>query len=133
MVKKILTLLPVMILVIYKQFTNIIFIMIMFNIIDYITGIIASVNSGVPFNGDVAIKGIFKKISYLMYVLVSVGVDVTIADYFKTDHTIFITGAVIVWLIGNEAMSILSNVTKVTNLKLPDVLKNALEKFFKGE
>lgn len=127
-VRKLIVLMPVILLVILKQYVNIIFILLLFNILDYITGILASLHNDVKFNYNVAIKGIFKKIMYFAYIMVSVGVDVTVSEYFNVKNQIFLTGIICVWLIGNESISILNNITSVTKLKIPNVLRGTIKK-----
>lgn len=127
-IRKLVLLLPAILLVIMEQYVNIIFILLLFNIVDYVTGIVSSLHNNVAFNSDIAIKGIFKKIMYFAYIIVSVGVDVTVSEYFKVSDQIFLTGIICVWLIGNEALSILHNITNVTKLKIPNILYKTIQK-----
>lgn len=113
--------------------------------IDYGTGILSASYEGLNNPGDptkglnskIGIKGIIKKVGYLVVVVVSI-----MLDYVITNASIYIgidLGAlkniipilVLVWLFLNECISILENVSKI-NDKLPpfllDIIKSSKEK-----
>lgn len=97
------------------------------NIIDYATALIAIKINGGKFDSNTGIKGIYKKV--LMWLLVVVGVIFdgvlkyaaeAIGFEFKID---FLIGCIVcVWLVFNEMISILENI-KACGIKLPPFLE----------
>lgn len=97
------------------------------NVIDYITALIACKMQGKPWDSNVGIKGICKKV--LMWLLVVVGAifDELLAYASNTvgvklPFTFLVAAVVAVWLICNELISILENI-KECGVKLPPFLE----------
>ncbi|WP_034438858.1 phage holin family protein [Clostridium ihumii] len=91
-----------------------------FVVIDYITGIMASILEK-KLSSEVGFRGIFKKV--LTFVLVGVA---HIIDCYLLGGSGAIRTAVIFFYISNEGISILENTAKI-GLPIPDKLKNILE------
>lgn len=94
--------------------------LIAFVVIDYLTGIMASILEQ-KLSSEVGFRGIFKKI--LTFVLVGVA---HIIDYYLVGGSSVIRTAVIFFYISNEGISILENTAKI-GLPIPDKLRNILE------
>lgn len=97
------------------------------NVIDYVTALIAVKMQGKQWDSSVGIKGIFKKV--LMWLLVVVGVIfdelITYASEtvgIKAPFAFLISSIVAIWLICNELISILENV-KACGVNLPPFLE----------
>ena len=97
------------------------------NFVDYLTGVFAAPFRGEKISSAVGLRGIIKKIS--MWLLVIVGVIVDELLRYTTDviglalpFTFFVACLVCVWLICNELLSILENL-KDTGVKLPTFLE----------
>lgn len=97
-------------------------------IVDYLTGVTNSIIKGEDFDIDKAIKGILKKINYIYIVLSCVIFDVTIKNSYNVEMNMssFICG----WLILNEVISTLSNITN--NKILPKNLIEYIKKIREG-
>lgn len=100
--------------------------MVVCNIIDYITGLMASVNRSEGISSYKSMKGIMKKVA--MWLLVVVGAIVDHLIIYCTDvvgidlHINFIVAAVVaVWITCNELISILENLVDI-GVKIPDFL-----------
>ncbi|BDR76139.1 phage holin family protein [Clostridium tetani] len=91
-----------------------------FVVIDYLTGIMASILEQ-KLSSEVGFRGIFKKI--LIFVLVGVA---NIIDSYLISSGNAIRTTVIFFYISNEGISILENATRI-GLPVPDKLKNILE------
>jgi toxin secretion/phage lysis holin len=100
-------------------------------IIDYFTGL-AKANYAAEISSKKGIKGIVKKVCYLVLVSVGIGVDFLItytSGYlginigFKAFFSILIS----VWLIINELISILENIAKL-GVPVPDFLTKIISK-----
>lgn len=93
------------------------------NVIDWITGLLASYQKGIKITSKESFKGISKKIS--MYILVIVGfmLDMLI-DYVSTGMDIvlpfvgFVACIIAVWLVLNELISITENCEEI-GVKVP--------------
>ncbi|MBV1819908.1 phage holin family protein [Clostridium cochlearium] len=94
--------------------------LIAFVVIDYLTGIMASILEQ-RLSSEVGFRGIFKKI--LIFVLVGVA---NIIDSYLIGNGSAIRTAVIFFYISNEGISILENATRI-GLPIPERLKNVLE------
>lgn len=94
--------------------------LIVFVVIDYLTGIMASILAQ-KLSSEVGFRGIFKKV--LTFVLVGVA---HIIDFYIIGSGSAIRTAVIFFYISNEGISILENTAKI-GLPIPERLKNVLE------
>ncbi|MGO5066435.1 MULTISPECIES: phage holin family protein [unclassified Clostridium] len=94
--------------------------LIAFVVIDYLTGIMASILEQ-KLSSEVGFRGIFKKV--LTFVLVGVA---HIIDHYLIGSGSAIRTAVIFFYISNEGISILENTAKI-GLPIPERLKNVLE------
>lgn len=94
--------------------------LIAFVVIDYLTGIMASILEQ-KLSSEVGFRGIFKKV--LTFVLVGVA---HIIDFYIIGSGSAIRTAVIFFYISNEGISILENTAKI-GLPIPDKLRNVLE------
>lgn len=99
--------------------------LIVFMIIDYITGIISAIKNQ-QLSSKIGFWGIIKKI--LMLALVAVSVEV---DRLTGESGVFRT-IVIYFYVGNEGISILENLIEC-DIKVPEKLKNILEQITKGD
>lgn len=96
------------------------------NIIDYITGIFATKYRGNKISSYVSFKGIVKKVSMWLLVYVGVLVDNLILyseDYMGINlHFNFVVASLVaVWLLINEIISILENISD-TGVEIPSFL-----------
>lgn len=96
------------------------------NIIDYITGLMASSNRNEKLSSYRSLKGIFKKVS--MYLLIIVGfmvdtlINFTVTNLnFNFSFPTFVSCIITVWLICNEVISILENLIDI-GIELPQFL-----------
>lgn len=101
------------------------------NIIDYATGIVAAVYRGERVSSDVGFHGIAKKICMWLLVLVGHIVDFIIVEMGHTMHIEFgfdslVALAVIFWLLANELISILENIHDI-GTPLPAFLAKLVE------
>ena len=101
------------------------------NIIDYATGIVAAVCRGERVSSDVGFKGIAKKVCMWLLVLAGHIVDFIIVEMGHTMQIEFginclVALAVIFWLIANELISILENIAD-TGTPLPPFLTKLVE------
>lgn len=91
------------------------YILVLTNIIDYVTGIVAAACRGERVSSEVGFRGIAKKVSMWLLVGVGVIVDYLIKTMGHTLHIEFtfsclVSLAVIFWLLANELISILENI-----------------------
>lgn len=99
------------------------------NIIDYVTAIIGAFERNEPITVKQSIKGIAKKLNHLFYVLVSLIIDIVINQYFKTDTSFtFISSSVIIWLMLHELISITINISNFNNEDIPPLIRDFLER-----
>lgn len=110
--------------------------MVLCNVIDYLTGIFASVSKGEKVSSAVGIKGIFKKVC--MWLLVVVGAIVDQLIKYATDTVgltfpfVFLVACIVaVWIICNELISILENIS-ATGVKIPGFLMKIV-RYIKGK
>lgn len=93
-------------------------------ILDYITGVISAMYNK-KLNSKIGLKGIFKKVFYLLIVALSVILDNIMGD------TGAIRTLVIYFFVANDGISILENASEM-NIPLPKKLIDTLEQL-KGE
>ena len=99
------------------------------NIVDYVTAIIGAFERNEPITVKQSIKGIAKKLNHLFYVLVSLIIDIVINQYLKTDTSFtFIRSGVIIWLMLHELISITVNISNFNNEDIPPLIKDFLER-----
>lgn len=91
--------------------------MVLCNVIDYVTAILAAIYTGEKVDSARGIKGIIKKVS--MWLLVVVGVIVDNLIIYATENIgfsfplVFLVACIVaVWIICNELISILENIKK---------------------
>jgi len=106
-------------------------IMVACNVIDYITGLVASRYRNEPINSYKSFRGIAKKICMWLLVIVGALVDQLILYAGSTvginlPFTFLVACIVAVWIICNEMISILENI-KDTGVKLPPFLLPLVE------
>lgn len=111
-------------------------ILVILNIVDYITGIMASIYKGDPLTSYRSFKGIAKKICQWLLVLVSALIDWLIIFSveqlgFTAPFAFLIACAVAIWLSFNETISIIENM-KAMEVKAPPFLK-PLAKYVKNK
>ena len=104
--------------------------MVLCNVIDYITGIFAAIYRGEKISSSVGLRGIIKKISMWLLVVVGVIVDQLILYATETIGITFplsflVACIVVVWIICNELISILENIKK-SGVKVPAFLDKIL-------
>lgn len=93
------------------------------NVIDYITGIFAAISRGEKISSAVGFKGIMKKVCMWLLVVVGVIIDeliryATETIGFKLPFVFLIACIVAIWIVCNELISILENI-KSTGTKVP--------------
>lgn len=104
-----------------------VFIMVACNIIDYITGLVASKYRDESINSYKSFRGIAKKVCMWLLVIVGALVDQLILYAGKTvgitlPFTFLIACIVAIWIICNEIISILENIKDI-GVKLPPFLQ----------
>ena len=101
------------------------------NLIDYVTGIMAAARRGEKVNSSIGIWGIAKKVCMWLLVLVGYIIDFIITEMSHTVHidigvsNVFAL-VVIFWLMANELISILENINDV-GVDYPAPLMKILE------
>jgi len=103
-------------------------ILIVANIVDYITAILGAFSRGEKIDLNISIKGIVKKINLLILVCVSLMIDALINYYFGIENYTFITASVIIWLTMHEILSILENIGRNNDIKIPKILLDMVER-----
>lgn len=102
-------------------------VLILLMICDYISGMAYAFISH-TLSSKTGIRGIIKKLCYLLAVAASMGVDWVISSVnVVTENTCAVAVLVTVWLIINEIISILENLKK-TGVPLPKFLYKIIEK-----
>jgi len=106
-------------------------IMVTCNVIDYITGLVASRYRNEPINSYKSFRGIAKKICMWLLVVVGALVDQLILYAgntvgIKLPFTFLIACVVAIWIVCNEMISILENVKDI-GVKLPPFLLPLVE------
>ena len=107
------------------------YILVLTNILDYLTGIGAAVYRGERVSSDVGFHGIAKKVCMWLLVLVGYIVDYIIISMGHTMHIEFgfeclVAAAVVFWLLANELISILENIADI-GVPMPAFLLRAVE------
>lgn len=110
--------------------------MVLCNVIDYFTGIFAAVNNGKKISSATGIKGIFKKVCMWLLVIVGAIVDELIkyatATVGLTFPFVFLVSCIVaVWIICNELISILENIS-AAGVKVPGFLMKIV-RYIKGK
>ena len=103
-------------------------ILIVANIVDYITAILGVISRGEKIDLNISIKGIIKKINLLILVCVSLMIDALINYYFGTENYTFITASVIIWLTLHEIISIIQNIKRNSDIEIPRILLDMIER-----
>ena len=80
------------------------------NLIDYATGLMASKYRAQDINSYKSIRGIFKKVSMWLLVVVGAIIDASTSIGWKSPVTFLVACVVAMWLICNEIISILENI-----------------------
>lgn len=97
------------------------------NILDYITGLFAIPYRDKKLKSEYSMKGIIKKISMWCLVVLGFFLDLVLQHYgldLKLPYTI--TCIVATWIIVNEAISILENISDM-GVKVPAVLQKVVD------
>jgi toxin secretion/phage lysis holin len=103
----------------FGGWSTLIQILVVFVVIDYLTGLLASGYEG-KLSSKVGFKGIAKKVMIFALVAVAHMIDKAFGDNHITRD------AVIFFYLGNELLSILENAGR-TGLPVPDQIKNAVQ------
>lgn len=103
-------------------------ILIVANIIDYITAILGVISRGEKIDLNISIKGIINKINLLILVCVSLMIDALINYYFGIENYTFITASVIIWLTLHEIISIIQNIKRNSDIEIPRILLDMIER-----
>ena len=107
-----------------------IFVLLVFMILDYLTGLAAAwVNC--ELSSRTGIIGIVKKVMYLVLIAVGIGADWVInfglsAVGIEFSCAYFVGILITIWLIINELMSILENIGEINDRTYPKFLKDIL-------
>ena len=107
------------------------YLLVLTNLLDYVTGIGAAVYRGERVSSETGFHGIAKKVCMWLLVLVGYIVDYIIISMGQTMHIQFgfdclVAGAVVFWLLANELISILENVADI-GVPMPSFLLKAVE------
>jgi toxin secretion/phage lysis holin len=97
-------------------FDGLIFALVAFVIIDYITGLMAAVIEK-KLSSEIGFKGIFKKV--LIFILVGIGHTI---DFYLIEKGSAVRTAVIFFYLSNEGLSIIENASRI-GLPVPEQLK----------
>ena len=105
--------------------------LVLFNVIDYITGLCAAKNRGQRISSYQGIHGIAKKVAMYLLIMVGWGIDVLLiqtSDMIGISHPLkfAIACVVAVWLVLNEALSIIENMIDM-GVPMPPFLKPFIE------
>ena len=98
------------------------------NVVDYVTGICAAVYRGEKVSSEVGFHGIAKKVCMWLLVMVGYVLDYCIVAVGRTMNVDIATGclvsvAVVFWLLANEIISILENISDIGTPLPPFLLK----------
>lgn len=101
------------------------------NVIDYVTGLVAAPRRGQQRSSDRGFTGIAKKVCMWLLVLVGVMVDALIGYAVQTlgwenPLSYFVAVLVCIWLLANELLSILENISDI-GVAVPPFLKPLIE------
>lgn len=102
-------------------------ILILLMICDYITGM-ADAYINHTLSSKIGIKGIVKKICYLLAVIAGMGIDWVISSvHMSLENSYTVAMLVTIWLIINEIVSILENLKKI-GVPLPKFLDSIIKR-----
>ena len=101
------------------------------NVVDYVTGICAAVYRGESVNSNVGFHGIAKKVCMWLLVMIGFVLDWCIVNMGQAVNITIGTGclvsvAVVFWLVANEIISILENISDI-GTPLPPFLMKLVE------
>ena len=101
--------------------------MVVCNVIDYITGLVAAPKRGKKINSEVGFAGIKKKICMWLLVVVGVIIDKLLLYTGETigialPFNFLIACVVCIWIVCNELLSILENISDI-GVPMPTFLK----------
>ena len=99
---------------------NLFITLLIFVALDYLTGVIKAIYKK-KLNSKLGLKGILKKLGYIVIVVVA-----TLFDYLIGDNTMAVRSLVIYFFISNEAISILEN-WAMMGLPLPNKIFQVFE------
>ena len=102
-----------------------IIILIIAMVLDYISGIIKSYETN-TLSSKVGAKGIIKKFSYFLVIVISFIIDFILCNYTLNEINIYypiISEIIIAWFVINEVISILENVSEI-GVPLPKFIIN---------
>lgn len=106
--------------------------MVLCNVVDYVTGLMAGPFRKQEINSYKSIRGIMKKISMWMLVIVGAVIDQLVIYAagtvgFEAPFSFFVACIVALWIVCNELISILENI-KDMGVKIPSFLQPLIEK-----
>ena len=104
------------------ELDGLLYALVIFVILDYITGVCVAVQTK-KLSGNIGAKGIAKKVA--IFLMISVA---HVADQYLVESTDVLRSVTTLFYLSNEGISIFENVCKI-GLPLPGRLKNLLEKF----
>ncbi len=107
-------------------FDGLIYALVAFVVIDYITGLMAAVIEK-KLSSDIGFRGIFKKV--LIFTLVGIGHTI---DFYLIEKGSAVRTAVIFFYLSNEGLSIMENAAKV-GLPIPEKLRVVFTELKKGD
>lgn len=107
-------------------FDGLIYALVAFVVIDYITGLMAAVIEK-KLSSDIGFRGIFKKV--LIFTLVGIGHTI---DFYLIEKGSAVRTAVIFFYLSNEGLSIIENASKV-GLPIPEKLRMVFTELKKGD
>jgi len=105
--------------------------LVLFNVIDYITGLCAAKNRGQKISSYQGIHGIAKKVAMYLLIMVAWGIDMLLISTgemlgVSSPLKFAIACVVSVWLVLNEALSIIENMIDM-GVPMPPFLKPLIE------
>jgi len=105
--------------------------LVLFNVIDYITGLCAAKNRGQRISSYQGIHGIAKKVAMYLLIMVAWGIDMLLISTgellgVSSPLKFAIACVVSVWLVLNEALSIIENMIDM-GVPMPPFLKPLIE------
>ncbi|NLG88704.1 MAG: phage holin family protein [Clostridiaceae bacterium] len=109
-----------------KSIDEVFFILAVFIILDYITGVLCGMLREGGYNYRIAIKGIVKKLMYLVLIMVTILLEYLIG-MFTSENSLNIrvggtlTTAMYVYLIGTEGLSIIQNLI-ILGIPVPEYM-----------
>lgn len=112
--------------------------LILLMLLDYISGLLASKretlfyphNNKYGWNSKKGIVGIYKKVGYILTIIVALGTDYVLLYFIQGERNTVFGLLVIIWFVVNELISILENVGRM-GVKLPAVIIKTLSELKK--